>query len=40
MQKDNAGVWSVTIGPMAPQLWGYWILWRDFLGDYAQLLFK
>ena len=26
MQKDNAGVWSVTIGPMAPQLWGYWFL--------------
>ncbi len=26
MQKDAAGVWSVTIGPMAPQLWGYWFL--------------
>jgi enterochelin esterase-like enzyme len=26
MNKDNAGVWSVTIGPMAPQLWGYWFL--------------
>ena len=26
MTKDAAGVWSVTIGPMAPQLWGYWFL--------------
>ncbi len=26
MTKDGAGVWSVTIGPMAPQLWGYWFL--------------
>jgi len=26
--------------PMAPRLWGYWFLGRDFLGDYAQLLFK
>lgn len=26
MQKDDAGVWSVTVGPMAPQLWGYWFL--------------
>ncbi len=26
MTKDNAGVWSVTIGPMAPQLWGYWFV--------------
>jgi enterochelin esterase family protein len=26
MQKDEAGVWSVTVGPMAPQLWGYWFL--------------
>ena len=26
MKKDEAGVWSVTIGPMAPQLWGYWFL--------------
>jgi Putative esterase len=24
MTKDEAGVWSATIGPMAPQLWGYW----------------
>jgi len=26
MTKDAQGVWSVTIGPMAPQLWGYWFL--------------
>ena len=26
MTKDDKGVWSVTIGPMAPQLWGYWFL--------------
>ena len=26
MTKDDAGVWSATIGPMAPQLWGYWFL--------------
>lgn len=26
MQKDAAGVWAVTIGPMDPQLWGYWFL--------------
>lgn len=26
MQKDAAGVWSVTTGPMAPQLWIYWFL--------------
>jgi enterochelin esterase-like enzyme len=24
MTKDDAGVWSTTIGPLAPQLWGYW----------------
>ena len=24
MTKDEAGVWSTTIGPLAPQLWGYW----------------
>jgi enterochelin esterase family protein len=26
MTKDDAGVWSRTIGPMAPQLWGYWFV--------------
>ncbi len=26
MTKDEAGVWSATIGPMAPQLWGYWFM--------------
>ena len=26
MTKDAAGVWSTTIGPLAPQLWGYWFL--------------
>jgi len=26
MTKDEAGVWSATIGPLAPQLWGYWYL--------------
>ena len=24
MTKDDQGVWSTTIGPLAPQLWGYW----------------
>ena len=24
MTKDGQGVWSTTIGPLAPQLWGYW----------------
>jgi enterochelin esterase-like enzyme len=24
MTRDDAGVWSVTVGPLAPQLWGYW----------------
>ena len=24
MTKDDAGVWSATVGPLAPQLWGYW----------------
>ena len=24
MTKDESGVWSTTIGPLAPQLWGYW----------------
>jgi enterochelin esterase-like enzyme len=26
MTKDKDGVWSVTIGPMTPQLWGYWFV--------------
>ncbi len=26
MTKDDAGVWSVTIGPLSPQLWGYWYM--------------
>jgi enterochelin esterase-like enzyme len=26
MTKDDQGVWSVTIGPMASQLWGYWFV--------------
>jgi enterochelin esterase-like enzyme len=26
MTKDESGVWSTTIGPLAPQLWGYWYL--------------
>ena len=26
MTKDEAGIWSTTIGPLAPQLWGYWFL--------------
>jgi enterochelin esterase-like enzyme len=26
MTKDDAGIWSVTIGPLAPQLWGYWFM--------------
>jgi enterochelin esterase-like enzyme len=26
MTKDEAGVWSTTVGPLAPQLWGYWYL--------------
>jgi enterochelin esterase-like enzyme len=24
MTKDDSGVWSTTVGPLAPQLWGYW----------------
>ena len=24
MTKDDAGVWSATVGPLPPQLWGYW----------------
>ena len=23
MTKDESGVWSATIGPLAPQLWGF-----------------
>ena len=26
MTKDAEGVWSTTIGPLAPQLWGYWFM--------------
>ncbi|HEY2435079.1 MAG TPA: alpha/beta hydrolase-fold protein [Vicinamibacterales bacterium] len=26
MTKDDQGVWSATIGPLAPQLWGYWFM--------------
>jgi len=26
MTKDEAGVWSTTIGPLSPQLWGYWYM--------------
>src|SRR5215207_8934905 len=26
MTKDESGVWSTTIGPLAPQLWGYWFM--------------
>src|SRR5206468_732249 len=26
MSKDDAGVWSATVGPVAPQLWGYWFM--------------
>jgi enterochelin esterase-like enzyme len=26
MTKDEAGIWSTTIGPLAPQLWGYWFM--------------
>jgi enterochelin esterase family protein len=26
MTKDAAGVWSATVGPLAPQLWGYWYM--------------
>jgi len=26
MTKDEQGVWSTTIGPLAPQLWGYWFM--------------
>jgi enterochelin esterase family protein len=26
MTKDDNGVWSVTVGPLGAQLWGYWYL--------------
>jgi enterochelin esterase-like enzyme len=26
MAKDESGVWSTTVGPLAPQLWGYWFI--------------
>jgi enterochelin esterase-like enzyme len=26
MTKDDSGVWSVTVGPLGEQLWGYWFL--------------
>jgi len=26
MTKDADGVWSATVGPLAPQLWGYWFM--------------
>jgi len=26
MTKDEEGVWSVTVGPLSPELWGYWYL--------------
>jgi enterochelin esterase-like enzyme len=26
MTKDASGVWSATIGPLTPQLWGYWYM--------------
>ncbi len=26
MTKDDQGVWSVTVGPLGAQLWGYWYL--------------
>ena len=26
MTKNDAGIWSVTIGPLTPQLWGYWFM--------------
>jgi len=33
MTKDTAGVWSTTIGPLSPQLWGY-----SFLVDGSKVL--
>jgi len=26
MTKDDQGIWSVTVGPLGAQLWGYWYL--------------
>lgn len=26
MTKDDNGIWSVTVGPLGEQLWGYWYL--------------
>ncbi len=26
MSKDDNGIWSVTVGPLGAQLWGYWFL--------------
>src|SRR5512139_3853138 len=26
MAKDDEGVWSVTVGPLAAELWGYWYM--------------
>ncbi|MEO8368323.1 MAG: alpha/beta hydrolase-fold protein [Candidatus Solibacter sp.] len=26
MTKDESGLWSVTVGPLGEQLWGYWFL--------------
>jgi enterochelin esterase family protein len=26
MTKDDQGVWAATVGPLAPQLWGYWFV--------------
>jgi enterochelin esterase family protein len=26
MTKDDGGIWSVTVGPLGAQLWGYWYL--------------
>ncbi|MGA2120104.1 MAG: alpha/beta hydrolase-fold protein [Bryobacteraceae bacterium] len=26
MTKDDNGIWSVTVGPLGAQLWGYWYL--------------
>ena len=33
MTRDSAGVWSTTIGPLSPQLWGY-----SFLVDSSKVL--
>ena len=26
MTKDDGGIWSVTVGPLGEQLWGYWYM--------------